>query len=154
MAMAAAAMEATAAAATERVAAGAGRRRTHTPWKRWKRDSGKSESEHIAGLAACVETDLLDDAGRQDLERAYGLLFPLRVALKLLSRDVMRRDQVGIRAQKVLLRLFIFKKRHFAASAKTFFMKKIHEFVDSKFVKTCYEQLSLHNEGNWYMASI
>ncbi len=58
-----------------------------------------------AGLSACVETGLLDDAGRQDLDRAYRLLFPLRVALKLLSRDAMGRDQLGIRAQKVLLRL-------------------------------------------------
>ena len=58
-----------------------------------------------AGLSACVETGLLDDAGRQDLARAYRLLFPLRVALKLLSRDAMGRDQIGIRAQKVLLRL-------------------------------------------------
>lgn len=58
-----------------------------------------------AGLAACVETDLLDDAGRQDLMRAYGLLFPLRVALKLLSHDKVERENIGIRAEKVLLRL-------------------------------------------------
>jgi glutamate-ammonia-ligase adenylyltransferase len=67
--------------------------------------AGGGNRQVSAGLDACVETGLLNDAGRQDLRRAYRLLFSLWVALKLLSRDAIERDQIGIGAQKVLLRL-------------------------------------------------
>ena len=67
--------------------------------------AGGSQRDVAGGLAACVETGLLDDAGRQDLARAHGLLFPLRIALKLLSREKVERKNIGKRAEKVLLRL-------------------------------------------------
>ena len=45
----------------------------------------------------------------------------------------------------MLLKLFIFTKRHFLAPLKenmTFFVKKIRGFVDLKFVKRCHEQVT------------
>ena len=44
----------------------------------------------------------------------------------------------------MLLKLFIFTQRHFAAHLKenkTVFVKKIRGFVDSEFVKICHEQV-------------
>ena len=50
---------------------------------------------------------------------------------------------------KMLLKLFIFTKRHIAAPLKenkTFSCKNNRGFVDSEFVKTCHEQVRRYEQ--------